>query len=126
MKKSQLLGAVSALPFLAMIISANADLIGIDNPAVTWTGQSHALTFAGSPLSTSDTALASDMLGDSGQIQPDENLNHFIDGALLASSDTASKIKPHTNSHMDIWLLLIVAAVVGTLSEIFHRRSFNR
>jgi hypothetical protein len=125
-KKSHLLGIVSALPFLVTIISANADLIASDGSSVTRAGQSHDLTFALSPLSISDTTLTSDVSGDFGQIQSDGNFNHFKDGVLPASPVTDSQITSQTNSHIDIWLLLIVAAVAGTLSEVFHRKYFNR
>jgi len=126
MKKSLLLGAVSALSLLTMIISANAAVIASDNTSIIWAGQSHDPMFTASPLSTSDSALTSDIFGDSGQTQTNGNFNHFIDGALLANLNANSKIKPQTNSRMDIWLFLIVAAVIGVLSEIFHRRSQNR
>jgi hypothetical protein len=80
MKKSHLLGAVSALPFLAMIISANADLIASDNSSITWTDQSNAQIIAVSPSSFPGTELTVDVPSDPGKKQLDENFNFFIDG----------------------------------------------
>lgn len=125
MKKSHLSGVVSALSFLAAIITANADLIASDDSSVAWTGPSHALTFALSPLSLSDPALSADVPGDFGNIQADENFSHFTGDDFPASTVTESQINSQTNSYIDIWLLLIVAIVAGTLSEVLHRKTFR-
>lgn len=120
MKKSHLLGAVSALPFLTMIFSANADLIASDDSSITRTDQSNAQMIAVSPSSFPGVELPVDVPGDPGQKQLDENFNFFMDGN---SSESES---PHSESHASIWLLLISAIVAGTLSEILYRRSFDR
>jgi hypothetical protein len=119
MKKSHLLGAVSALPFLAMIISANADLIASDNSSITWTDQSNAQIIAVSPSSFPGTELTVDVPSDPGKKQLDENFNFFIDG------NSSESEKPHSDSYASLWLLLIAAAIAGTLSEIFYRRSYQ-
>ena len=118
MKKSQLLDTVCALTLLAMSSSANAAIIASDDTSITGTDQSYAQTLVVSPSSFSGVVLTLDVLGDSGQKQPDENSNFFI--------DCASSESPHTDSHISLWLLLMVAAVFGILSETFHRRSFNQ
>ena len=120
MKKSHLLGAVSALPFLAMILSANADLIASNDSSVTWMDQSNVQTIAVSPSSIPGVELTVEVPGDPGQRQLDENFIFFTDGN---SSESES---PHFDSHASLWLLLIAAAVASTLSEIFYLRSFNQ
>ena len=73
MKKSHLLGAMSALPFLVMTFSANADLIASDDSSNTWTDQSNIRTIAVSPSSISGVELTVDVSGEPGQKQLDEN-----------------------------------------------------
>ena len=118
MKKSQLLDFVCALTLFAMGSSANAAIIAGDDTSITGIDQSNAQTFAVSPASFSGAVLTLDVLGDAGQTQSAENFNFFVDGASSES--------PHTDSHLSLWLLLIVASVFGVLSEIFHRRCSNR
>lgn len=97
-----------------MISSANAAVIASDDTTITSTDQLYAQTFAVSPSSFPGVALTLNVLGESGQTQPDENFNYYIDS-------TSSK-SPHTDSHINLWLLLIVVSVFGILSEILHRR----
>ena len=121
MKKSQLLDIVCALILFAMNSSAFAAIIASDDTAIASTGQAYAQTLvASSSSSFSDGALILDVLGDSGQTEVDENFGYFIDGTLPVARPLRA------DSHASLWLLLIAAAVAGTLSEIFHRRSVNR
>lgn len=110
-KKLQLLDIGCALILFAMSGSANAAIIASDDISIRGTEQSVAV----SPSPFPDVALTFDELADSGQIQTDENFNYFIDGASSES--------PHTDSHISLLLLLIVAFSFGVLLEIFHRRS---
>ena len=119
MKKAHLPGVVCALTLFAMSSSASAKLVASDDTADASTGQSYAQTFALSPSSLTDGALTLDVPGDSGQIESDENFDYSIDGTLPVAG-------PHADSHASFWLLLIVAGIAGILSEIIHRRSFNR
>jgi hypothetical protein len=119
MKKSYLLGAACALTLFAMISSASAAMVASDDTSLTSTGQSYAQTFALSPSSLTDGALTFNVPGDFGQIESDENFDYSIDGTLPVAG-------PHADSHASFWLLLIVAGIAGILSEIIHRRSFNR
>lgn len=114
MKKSQLLDVACALTLFAMISSANAAIIASDDTTITIADQSHAQTFAVSPSSFPGVALTSNLLGDSDQTQPDEDFNYLVDGTSTES--------PLTDSHINLWLLLIVVSVFGILSEILHRR----
>ena len=118
MKKSRLLDIVCALTLFAMTSSANAAIVASDDTAITSTDQSYAQTFAASPSSFPDVAQTLNVFGESGQMQPDENFNYYIDS-------TSSK-SPHTDSHKIFWLLLIVVSVFGVLSEFLHRRYFNQ
>jgi hypothetical protein len=117
-KKSQLLNIVCTLILFTMINSANAAIIASDDTSITGIDQSSAQTVAVSPASFSDVVLTLDELGDAGQAQSAENYISFVDS-------TSSK-SPHRDSHVNLWLLLIVASVIGVLSEILHRRSSNR
>ena len=120
MKKPQLLDIVCALILFAMNSSAFAAIIASDDTSIASTGQSYAQTLASSSSAFSDGALTLDVLGNSGQTELDENFGYFIDGTLPVARS------PHADSHMNLWVLLIAAAVAGTLSELFHRRSVNR
>jgi hypothetical protein len=120
MKKSHLLGATTALPFLVMTFSANADLIASDDSSITWTDQWNVQTIAASTSSFPGIEQTVDMPGDPGQKQLDENFNFFRDG------NSSESETPHSDSHASLWLLLIAVAVAGTLSEILYRKSFNR
>ena len=119
MKKSHLLDTVCALTLFAVISGANAAIIASDGTSITVTDQSYAQTHAVSPSSFPSVELTVDVPGDSGQTELGENFDYFIDGTLPAA-------KPRADSHASLWLLLIVAAIAGILSEIIHRRSFNR
>jgi len=119
MKKSHLLGTVRALTLFAMNSSAFASIIASDDTFIASTGQAYAQTLASSSSSFSDGAPTLDALGDSGRTELDENFGHPKDGTLAVA-------RPRADSHASLWLLLIAAAVAGTLSEIFHRRSVNR
>ena len=119
MKKSQLLDIVFAQALFAMISSANAAIIASDDPVIANMDQSYAQTLAVSPSSFPSVELTVDVLGDSGQTEPDENFDYFIDGTLPVA-------RPRADSHASLWILLIAAVVAGILSEIFHRRSFKR
>ena len=118
MQKSQLLGVVSILGLFAIISSANAALIASDDTTITSTDQASAQTFAVSPSSFPGVALTLNVPGESGQPRADENFNYFIDGTSAES--------PHTDSPVNLRLLLLAAAVFGIFSEIFNRRSFHR
>ena len=116
MKKSQLLDIVCALTLFALTSSADAAIITGDDTYFTGRDQSHAQTRALSPSSFSGDAHTLDVFGNLGQMRPAENYNF----------DGTSSESPHTDSHISLWLLLLVASVFGILSEAFHRGSFNR
>jgi hypothetical protein len=118
MKKSQLLDTVCALALFTMIGSANAAIIAGDDTAITGTDRSSAQTGATSPAPLPDVALALTVPGESGQTLHDEKSSDYINRISAES--------PHADSHINLWLLLIAAAVFGIFSEIFHRRSFNQ
>ena len=118
MKKSQRLNIVYVLTLFTMIGSANAAIITGDDTSITGTDQSYTQTRALSSSSFSGVALTLDVLGDPVKIRPDENFNYYVDGASSES--------PRPDSHISLWLLLLVASVFGILSEAFHRGSFNR
>jgi len=99
MKKSQLLNIVCALTLFASISSTNAAIVAGNDTTITNTDKSYAQTFEASPLLFTDAAPVLNLPGESGHTQPD--------------------------FHISLWLLLIVAFVFGTLSEIYHRRSGN-
>lgn len=101
-----------------MSSSANAAIVASDDTSITGTGQSYVQALAVSPSSFSGVAPSSDGLGGSVQTQTDGNFNFFI--------DSTSSESPHTDSHISLWLFLMVAAVFGALSEIFHRGFFNQ
>ena len=122
MKKSHQLGAVCAATMLAVISTANAELIAADDTYITSTDQPHDLTPAVSPSLASDVVLTTDIFGAIDKTQTDRGFNNTM-GDI---SPTSPQTNAHTNSHMDLWLLLIVAAVVSILSEIFHKRNFHR
>ena len=117
MKKLHLLGTVCALTIFAMNSSALAAIVVSDDTSIASTGQSYAQTLASSSLSASAPTL--DVLGDSGQTEPYKIFGYSMDSTLPVA-------RPHADSHLSLWLLLIVAAVFGVLSEAFHRRSVNR
>ena len=119
MKKSRLLGTVCALILFAVISGANAAIIASDGTSVTGTDQSYAQTLAVSPSLFPGVELTVDVPGDSGQTELDENFDYFINGTLPVA-------KPRADSHASLWLLLMVAVIAGILSEIIHKRSFNR
>ena len=116
MKKSHLLGTVCALALFAMNSSAFASIIANDDNSVASTGQSYAQTQASSFSASAPTL---DVHGDSGQTEPYKIFGYSMDSTLPVA-------RPHADSHLSLWLLLIVAAVFGVLSEAFHRRSVNR
>jgi hypothetical protein len=101
-----------------MSSSANAAIIASDDTSITSTGQSYVQALAVSPTSFSGVALPLDELGEAGQTKTDGNFNFFIE-------DTSSE-SSQTDSHISLWLFLMVAAVFGALSEVFHRRIFNQ
>lgn len=119
MKKSHLLGTVCALTLFVMNSGAFAAIIASDDTSIASTGQSYAQALASSSSAFSDGAQTLDVLGNSGKTELDENFDYFMDGTLPVA-------RPHADSHVSLWLLLIAAAVAGTLMEIFHRRSSNR
>jgi len=116
LKKSQRLDIACALTLFALSGSAHAATVASDNTAITGADPPSAHTLVVSPSSFTSEALTFDVMGNAGQRQPDEPSN-FAD----TSSDS-----PRTDSHLSLWLLLIVAAVFGLISERFHRRSFNQ
>ena len=116
MRKSRLLCAVCTLTVLAIISSANAAIITGDDTSITGTDQSYDPTLPVSPPLSSDAVPAPDMHGGFDKTQADRD---FI-------MDETLPVSPHTNSHMYLWLFLIVAAVIGILSEIYHKRPFHR
>ena len=126
MKKSNRLGAVCAVTMLAIINSVNAELIAGDDTSITSTDHSYDLTLAVSPSLSSDVVLATDMFGAFDETQADRGFNYVMDNTLSASPHTNAHNNPRTSSHKDLWLLLIIAAVVSILSEISHQRYFHR
>ena len=117
MKKSWLLGIACTLTLSAMISSAKAAIVAGDDAAVTPADLSCAQTSAVSPALFPDGARLLNVPGESGQTQAAENFHCVTDDAAAES--------PHTNSHMDLLLLLVVAAIAGILSEIYDRRSYR-
>ena len=115
MKKSQRLDIVCALTLFAMSSSAHAATIASDDTSITGADQSYAHTPAVPPSSLTRDALTFDVMGNAGHLQPDEKINRAV----------TSSESPRADSHLGLWLLLIVAAVFGLLSEVFHRRSFT-
>jgi hypothetical protein len=101
-----------------MISSANAAIISSDDTAITSTDRSFVQTSATYPASLPDVALALNVPGESGQTLHVEKSGNYKNRIASESS--------HADSHINLWLLLITAAVFGVLSEIFHRRSFNQ
>ena len=118
MNKSQLLNPVCALTLFTMISSADAAIISSDDTAITSTDRSFVQTSATYPASLPDVALALNVPGESGQTLHVEKSGNYKNRIASESS--------HADSHINLWLLLIAAAVFGVLSEIFHRRSFNQ
>lgn len=118
MKKSQLFVIVCALTLLAMISAADAAIIASDATSIARMDQSYPQPIGVSPPSLSGVDLTLGAPGDSGQAQHDKYFNYYI-------NDTSSE-SPRTDSHISLWLLLLVASVFGILSEIFHRISYNR
>ena len=98
--------------------SANAAIVASGDTSILGTGQSYVQAQTVSPSSFSGVALPLDGLEVSGQTKTDGNFNFIIEDTLSESS--------HTDSHISLWLFLMVAAVFGALSEIFHRRIFNQ
>ena len=117
MKKAQLLDIVCALTFFAISSSsAQAAVVAVDNTSISGMDRSHTQAFEMYSSLMPDDGLTLDVSVDSGKILPDNNLNFYIHGASSES--------PYTDSHTNLWLLLIVASVFGIFSEIFHRRPF--
>ncbi|MDB4409952.1 hypothetical protein N9235_04015 [Gammaproteobacteria bacterium] len=48
------------------------------------------------------------------------------DNTLQATTSYATRINRQRNSHIDLWALLTIAAVVGLLSELVNRKRSNR
>jgi hypothetical protein len=118
MKKSQLLDIVCALTLFAISSSANAAIVAGDDTSITGMDQWHTQALEMFPSLLPYVLLTLDVPGDSGETQANENVNLFMQGASSES--------PQTDSHINLWLLLIVASVFGISSEIYHRRSLNR
>jgi len=117
MNKSWLLSIACTLTLSAVISSAKAAIVASTDAAITGADQSCAQMFTGYPSLFADGARTLNVPGEPGQTQAAGNFNCVIDGTPAAS--------PQTNSHMDLLLLLIVAAVAGILSEIYDRRSYQ-
>jgi len=118
MKKSQLLDIVRVLTLFAVSCSANSAIIAGDDTSFTDRDQSYVPTLTVSPSSFTGAALTLDVLGDTGKTQPAVNFNFFV--------DSTSPKSLHTDSQINLWLILIVSAVFGVLSEISNRRSSSR
>jgi len=103
----------------AVIGSAKATTIASDASSFPSTSHSDAQTLALSSSPFSNAALAVNLPGDAGQSQTDEKFNLSIHATLPVA-------RPHADTHLDLWLLLIAAIVAGGLSEILHRRSHHR
>ena len=117
MKKLYLIAP--ALTLLAITGTANAVLVAGDDPSYTkGTGETSAQLHAASTSSLSGDISTPDAPGGSGTIPVDENVDNQKYGALPA--------RKQLNSHMDLWMLLLVAAVAGIVSEVLHRRTSNR
>ena len=50
------------------------------------------------------------------------NLTANADNTLQATTSNATRINRQRNSHIDLWALLTIAAVVGLLSELVNRK----
>ena len=118
MKKAHRWVGVCALTMSAVIGSAKATTIASDTSFPS-TSHSDAQTLALSSAPFSNAALAVNMPEDAGQFRPDEEFNLSIHATLPVA-------RPHADTHLDLWLLLIAAIVAGGLSEILHRRSHHR
>jgi len=97
-----------------MSSSAYTAIIAGDDTSIKGADQSYDQTFTAFPSSVSGAVFTLDMLEDSGQAEPDENFNYFVEET------------PLTDSHINLWLLLMVASIFGLVSEVYHRRSINR
>jgi hypothetical protein len=121
MKKSHLLDTVFVLTSFVMGSSAFASISASGDTSIASTSQAYAQTLASSSSSSSfsDGAPTLNVLGVSGRKELDGIFGYPMDGSLPVA-------RPRADSHASLWLLLIAAAVAGTLSEIFQRRSVNR
>jgi hypothetical protein len=118
MKIPYLLATLCVLPLLAMSISAHAELIASDDIYTESNGQSPDQIFAASSISATGITLTPDVLADFKETQPYPNLGNFIDKSAPARQET--------DSFLNLWVLLIAGAVLGILSEVFHRMSSRR
>jgi hypothetical protein len=118
MKKAHRWVAVCALTMSALNGSAKATTIASDVSPFPVTSHPDAQAFALSSSPISNPALAVNVPGDAVQTRPDEKFNLSINATLPVA-------RPHADSHLDLWLILIAAIVAGGLSEILHRRSHH-
>jgi len=118
MKTPYLLATLCVLPLLAMSISIHAELIASDDIYTESNGQSPDQIFAAPSTSATWITLTADVLADDKRSQSGPNISDFIDKSAPARTDT--------DSFLNLWVLLIAGAVLGILSEVFHRMSSRR
>lgn len=119
MKQLYLFGVVPTLMLMAALGTANAKLVTGDDPSFTAAAEVTAAPGSAAPTSSlPGEVLVPDAFRDSEKLLPDGHVNGRNYGELPA--------RTHDNPHMDLWLLLLVAAVAGVVSEVYHRRSCNR
>ncbi len=118
MKQSYRWGTVLALIMFAVISRANAAVIAGEDASIPLTNESTTEKIALSPPIFSDDAAPLNVPGVAHQVQADKQFNLFKRSHLASHS--------HADSHMSLWLLMLVASLFGLLSEIYHRRPFYR
>ena len=118
MKTTHLLATLCVLPLLAMSISVHAELIASDDIYSESNGQSPDQIFAAPSTSATGITLTPDVLANYKQSQPGPRPDDFIDYSAPA--------RQGTDSSLNLWVLLIAGAVLGILSEVFHRMSSRR
>jgi hypothetical protein len=118
MKTPYLRATLCVLPLLAMSISIHAELIASDDIYTESNGQSPDQIFAAPSTSATGITLTADVLADDKRSQSGPNISDFIDKSAPARTDT--------DSFLNLWILLIAGAVLGILSEVFHRMSSRR
>jgi hypothetical protein len=118
MKTPYLRATLCVLPLLAMSISIHAELIASDDIYTESNRQSPDQIFAAPSTSATGITLTADMLASYTQSQPGPRIDDLIDHSAPARQDT--------NSSLNLWVLMIAGAILGILSEVFHRMSSRR
>jgi hypothetical protein len=117
MRQIYLIGVTPTVVLLAALGTASTELVADDHPFLaTASGETTTPRIAASTATLSEgigTSLGA--LDEAVSIQPEQISTSRKYGALPP--------RAQDNPHMDFWLLLLIAAIAGLLSEVFHRRS---